>query len=241
MRVLLALLLIAWSLASPGWAQVSFPTRPPSGGVIISDEIGLIRVEHRQDIERIGAALFKDTGFPVCVVTIRALAAQRASGYTIEQYAAELPTAWKLEAVHRSHGMLLLVSEQDRRARIQLGPAWGRPHDGRALEVMDNLILPAFRRGDLSQGILDGVRGFDAMARGLALPSPPRPWWLIPAVAAGGLLLIGGIVSLGRSGRRGWAWAITGFVGALLLARAIAWARGGGDSTADESGATGKW
>lgn len=241
MRVLLALLLIAGPLVSSGWAQVSFPTRPPSGGIIVSDEIGLIRVEQRQEIERIGTALFKETGFPVAVVTIKALAAQRASGYTIERYASEMLVAWKLEPVHRSHGMLLLVSEEDRLARIQLGPAWGNAHDGRALEVMDSLILPAFRRGDLSQGILDGVRGFDAMARGLALPSPPRPWWLIPAAAAGGLLLVAGIVSLGRSGRKGWAWAITGLVGAIVLSRAIAYARGGGSSSTDETGVTGKW
>ena len=160
MRVLLALLLIAGPLASSGWAQASFPTRPPSGGIIVSDEIGLIRVEQRQEIERIGTALFKETGFPVAVVTIKALAAQRASGYPIERYATEMLASWKLEPVHRSHGMLLLVSEEDRLARIQLGPAWGNAHDGRAVEVMDSLILPAFRRGDLSQGILDGVRGF---------------------------------------------------------------------------------
>jgi uncharacterized protein len=94
----------------------------------------------------------------------------------------------------------------------------------------------------MSRGILDGVRGFDAMGRGLPIPMPPLPWWLIPAVAAGALVLVGGIVSLGRSGRRGWAWAIAGIVGGILLSRAIAWARGGdGDSSADESGVTGKW
>jgi len=136
--------------------------------------------------------------------------------------------------------MLLLVAEDDRQARIQLGSAWGHAHDGREREIMDTLILPAFRRGEFSQGILDGVRGFDALGRGLAVPTPPLPWWLIPAVAAAGLVLIGGVVSLSRSGRRGWAWAIAGFVGAILLSRAIAWARGG-DSSADESGVTGKW
>ena len=242
MRLLLALLLIAGPLASTGWAQASFPNRGPSGGVIISDEIGLINVEQRQEIERIGNALFKETGFPLAVVTIKSLAAQRAGGYTIERYAKELVDAWKPEPAHRSHGMLLLVSEEDRRARIQLGPAWGSTHDGRAQEVMDSLILPAFRKGDLSQGILDGVRGFDAMARGLAIPSPPRPWFLILVAAAGGVLLVVGIVSVAKSGRKSWAWAIAGLVGGIVLARAIAYARGGGsDSSSDESGVTGKW
>jgi len=65
---------------------------------------------------------------------------------------------------------------------------------------MDSLILPAFRRGDLSQGILDGVRGFEPGARvGAAVAA--APWWLIPAAAAGGLLLVAGS-SLGRSGRK---------------------------------------
>jgi uncharacterized protein len=242
MRMLLALLLIAGPLAGTSWAQATFPTRPPSGGVIVSDEIGLIKVEDRPEIERIGAALFKDRGYPVCVVTIRSLAAHKATGYTIERYAAELLKTWNLEADHRSHGMLLLVAEDDRQARIQLGAAWGAAHDGRAREIMDTLILPAFRRGQMSRGILDGVRGFDAMGRGLALPMPPLPWWLIPAVAAGALALVGGIISLGRSGRRGWAWAIAGIIGGILLSRAIAWARGGGDdSSVDESGVTGKW
>jgi uncharacterized protein len=242
MRMLLALLLIAGPLVGTGWAQATFPNRPPSGGVIISDEIGLIKVEDRPEIERIGAAIFKDKGYPVCVVTIKSLAVHKASGYTIERYAAEILKAWNLEANHRSHGMLLLVAEDDRLARIQLGAAWGAAHDGRAREIMDSLILPAFRRGEMSRGILDGVRGFDAMGRGLALPMPPLPWWLIPAVAAGALALVGGIVSLSRSGRRGWAWAIAGIVGGILLSRAIAWARGGdGDSSADESGVTGKW
>lgn len=244
MRMLLALLLIAGPLAGTGWAQATFPNRPPSGGVIVSDEIGLIKVEDRPEIERIGAALFKDRGYPVCVVTIRSLAAHKATGYPIERYAAEILKTWNLEADHRSHGMLLLVSEDDRQARIQLGTAWGAAHDGRAREIMDSLILPSFRRGEMSRGILDGVRGLDAMGRGLALPMPPFPWWLIPAVAAGALVLVGGIISLGRSGRQSWAWAIAGIVGGILLSRAIAWARGGGgggDSTADESGVTGKW
>lgn len=124
---------------------------------------------------------------------------------------------------------------------------------------MDRLILPAFRRGELSQGILAGVQGFDAMGRGLRLPgeSPlawlmpaglvpaAQPWWLIPAIVAGVALLIGALISLGRSGRKGLAWAAAGFVGAILLSRAIAWARGddsgdAGDST-ESTGATGKW
>jgi hypothetical protein len=111
-----------------------------------------------------------------------------------------------------------------------------------------------------------GVQGFDAMGRGLALPSDgvltaltsvaELPWWLIPAGAAAVLVLVGGVFSFRRSGRKGLAWAVAGFVGGILLSRALAWARGGGDDDsgdsgdsdsdsvtepAQETGVTGKW
>src|SRR2546422_11726293 len=79
-RMLLSMLLVAWPSASTGSAQVSFPSRPPSGGVI-SDEIGLITVEHRQEIDRLGAAPLKETGAPMTLATARWVAAQHASGY----------------------------------------------------------------------------------------------------------------------------------------------------------------
>ena len=124
---------------------------------------------------------------------------------------------------------------------------------------MDHLILPAFRRGELSQGILAAVKGFDAMGRGRRLPGESlfgwlipeflapadQPWWFMPAMVVGVVVLVGGAISLARSGRRGLAWAAAGFFGAILLSRVIALARG--DHSADSggstgsSGATGKW
>src|SRR4029077_8416217 len=76
-------------------------------------------------------------------------------------------------------------------------------------------ILPALRRGDLSKGILAGVRGLDAMGRGLRLPGEwfgwllpesiallAQPWWLIPAIVVGVPLLIGSVISFGRRRKR---------------------------------------
>jgi uncharacterized protein len=152
----------------------------------------------------------------------------------------------------RTHGMLLLVAAEDRVARIQLGPAWGSAHDDRARKVMNRLILPSFRKGDFSAGIIQGVRGLDAMGRQLALPVAGQPqwmpselvgeelggpWWTLPALVVGAVLLIVGLVSLIRRGRRGWAWAIAAFVFGLLLARFF----GSAEARGSEGGATGSW
>lgn len=251
--VQLAVLLMALlaPMASDAVSQPSFPAPPPAGHVI-SDAAGVIGKEDGAEIGRMAAALLAEKGYPISVVTIRSLAAQGAGGHTIERYAAELLQSWHQDERGRSHGMLLLVAAEDRVARIQLGSAWGSAHDDRARRVMDRLILPAFRKGELSTGILDGVRGFDAMGRQLALPAVgqpswmPRalvvegldqPWWMLPALVAGGLVLMVGVVSLARRGRQSWAWAAAAFIFALLLSRFF----GSAEASDSGGGATGGW
>lgn len=230
---------------------VTFP-HPPPAGHFVSDAADLIDDEDSSEIDRLAGALLAEKGYPISVVTIRSLSAEGAGGYTIERYAAELLQSWSRDGLRRSHGMLLLVAAENRAVRIQLGSAWGSAHDDRARRVMDRLILPPFRGGDLSAGILEGVRGLDAMGRQRALPAAGRPswvpsalvvegldqpWWTLPALVVGGLVLVVGLVSLARRGRRSWAWAAAAFVLALVLSRFF------GSAAASDSagGATGEW
>ncbi len=251
-------LLGAVPLPGAGPAQVAFPSAPAPGRFVV-DDAKLIAPLDQVDLEGLATELKREHGYPITVVTIRSLAAQGASGYTIERYASEMLKAWPPDADRQGYGLTLLVAAQDRLARIELGSAWRGAHDGRAREIMDHLILPAFRRGEMSQGILAAVKGFDAMGRGRRLPgesmfgrmSPAalaptdQPWWLMPAMAAGVVLFVLGVVSLARRGRKGLAWAAVGFVGAILLSRVIAMATGrdsgDSDSSAESTGATGKW
>jgi uncharacterized protein len=251
-------LLGAVPLPGTGPAQVAFPPAPEPGGFVV-DEARLLVPLHQFDLEGIAGELKRELGYPVTVVTIRSLATHGAAGYTIERYTAEMLKVWPPDAARQSYGLTLLVSADDRLARIELGSAWRGVHDGRAKEIMDHLILPAFRRGEMSQGILAAVKGFDAMGRGRRLPGESvfgwlvpeflapadEPWWFFPALAAGACALVAGIISLARSGRKGLAWAAAGFFGAILLSRLIAMAKGddssdSGSST-QSSGATGKW
>lgn len=256
--VLMVGLLGAVPLAGTGPVLVTFPTAPAPGRFVV-DEASLLVPLHQVDIEGLAGELKREHGYPVTVVTIRSLAAHGATGYTIERYASEMLKQWPPDADRQGYGLTLLVSADDRLARIELGSAWHGTHDGRAREIMDHLILPAFRRGELSAGILAAVKGFDAMGRGRRLPGESRfgwlipaavapadqPWWFMPAVAAVVIALVGAVISLARSGRKGLAWAAAGFLGAILLSRAIALARGddSGDrgGSTGSTGATGKW
>jgi uncharacterized protein len=223
---LAASLLVAFTLAGTGSAPVSFPAAPPSGGIVV-DEAGLLAPLDQVDLEGLAIALKQDRGYPITVVTIRSLSAHGATGYTIERYASEMLKAWPADTERQGYGLTLVVSADDRLARIELGSAWRGTHDGRVREITDRLVLPALRRGDLSKGILAGVRGLDAMGRGNRLPGEwfgwmlpeplaplAQPWWLIPAIVLGVPAFIALAISFNRR-RKKLARVAAGLIGEI--------------------------
>ncbi|BCX12931.1 MAG: hypothetical protein KatS3mg067_1869 [Thermosynechococcus sp.] len=58
----------------------------------------------------------------------------------------------------RNDGVMMLVAPGDRKVRIQLGSAYGSGWSPAMQAVIDNHMLPDFRRGQLGQGIINGIR-----------------------------------------------------------------------------------
>jgi uncharacterized protein len=241
------LMALALILLSPAPASaLTFPEKPPDTDWFV-DEAGLLEAAEKEGVNEIAATLFRDESVPIYVVTIPSLAEHDAAGYSIEGYAADLFDHWGIGSRDRNYGMLLLVSSGDRRARIELGDGWGREYDRQAKETMDTLIVPSFREARFSQGILEGVRGMNAMARGLALPKPKAPWWFFPAVIAAAVFLGVLIYNLFKTGRKGWAWALIIAVGVALFfilrtaGRASGSSSGFGGGFSGGGGASGSW
>jgi len=228
--------------------QLIFPDKPPSENWFV-DEANLIEEGEKSQINQLALALWQEEQIPLYVVTIRSIAGHNPTGsvVSIEEYAMELFNHWGIGSPERNYGILLLISRGDRKARIELGADWEVSYNVQSQRIMDSLIIPHFKRSDYSLGILDGVRGIDAMARGLGLPKPTQPWWVLPLILAGIALVIGVIVSLFRSGRRGWGWALIAALGVILLlllktASATGGSGGGfGGGFSGGGGATGSW
>src|SRR3972149_6669303 len=224
----------------------TFPDRPPTTDFFV-DQAQLISEKDRKAVNDIAGKLLQEQRIPLFVVTVSSLAAQEAANNSIENYAQALFNEWGIGTPDRNYGMLLLVSRGDRKARIELGAGWAGQHDAEAISVMSDLIVPAFKPGDYSRGVLDAGRGMDSMARGLALPQPTPPWWFLPALIGGAVLLGAAIVNLFRTGHKGWAWALIAVVAFLLFffLRAASESRGSGGGFGGGSsgggGATGSW
>ncbi len=180
---LIALVAICLNGTQGALGQVRFPQRPAEGAFIL-DEAGLLEAQDGEAVRERCTALLAEKRVPLIVVTIDSMDAYGAGGLTIEDYARRLFDRWGVGRPELNFGVLLLVSRADRRARIELGAAWTRAYDGVCQEVMDGLIIPHFKAGQFSEGILAGTEGLVKMARGETLPSQPvarrataRGWW----------------------------------------------------------------
>ncbi len=224
-----------------------FPEKPTDEHFWV-DNAGIVTPEAGAEIDKLAFALWQEETLPVYVVTIPSLSDYEASGYSIEGYAADLFDNWGIGSESRNYGMLLLVSVGDRKARIEFGAGFGRDHDRKANEVMQTLIVPQFKKGDYAAGIVAGVQGMDAIARGLALPKPKAPWWFWPAVIA---FFVGFgflIYNLFKTGKSGWAWALLAALAVALffILRNAGSGSGGssggfGGGFSGGGGATGSW
>jgi uncharacterized protein len=244
--ILTNLWLLFLLLLSNNSFAITFPEKPPESDYFV-DNANIIQPNERTEINKIASAILSEEKIPIYVVTISSLSHHEASSHTIESYATALFDEWGIGFPERNYGILLLVSKGDRKARIELGADWGREYDRAARDIMYTLIIKQFKRGDFSLGILDGVRGLDAMARGLDLPKATAPWWYLPVFIIVVISLVMLVINLFKTGRNGWAWAVIIGVGMLLFfilrASASSGGSGGGfgGGFSGGGGASGSW
>lgn len=138
-----------------------------SGRVV--DEAGMIPADVRQRIEQKLAAFEQRTGIQVAVLTVDSL-----DGAPIEDYSMRVVETWKLGKKGKDNGVLLLVSKQDRKLRIEVGYGLeGQLTDLKSGRITDNVIRPDFQKGDFGAGIEHGVDAILAALGGGEVPAGP--------------------------------------------------------------------
>lgn len=201
----LAIILLTPSMSAA--KEMRFPDKPARSTFVVDDGELLSSAEERQ-ISDIARALLKDERITLYVVTSEPLSKRTTGFVSIETYAKGLFNEWGIGYKGRNRGMLLLVSKTDRRARIELGADWGIGDNRDAQRIMDAVIIPHFKAGDFSGGIVKGAENLDLVARGLMLESAYYAPWVVPTLAFFAFLSLFAGISLVRSGRKGVGWLL---------------------------------
>jgi len=202
--------LIAWFcwLLPAGLPAAQIPPRPETdaGPAMLHDTARLLfRQTDREQVRFIQQSAWEQSKLPIVVVTIHSMSDCGHSG-SIESLARDWFNAWRIGAPRKpsassaaapvaankeSRGVLLLVSLRDRRARIELGTAWGRSRDAFCQQVLDQDLIPAFKRKDYSSGIVAGVTALSALPESQPTTSENG---VTDLLASCGVLLMMGVI-----------------------------------------------
>lgn len=216
--VLAALLFCAAgaSAQQPG-GELALPTL--TGRVV--DQADLLSASVEAQLTQMLAGHEQATTEQVVVVTVPDL-----QGRSIEEFGVQLGREWGIGQQGEDNGALLIVSRDDRRMRIEVGYGLeGRLTDAQSSIIINQILAPAFRRGDFEGGIVAGTEAMIQVLGGDPLRSstdaaaerPPPPliggltffFMIILFLISGG----GGRGGRGRLGRAVLAGALLGGMG----------------------------
>ena len=144
-------LVVAFLLAA-GVAISAEPEFPTLTGRVV-DTADTLSPSVREALTQMLARQQAMTGQQIVVVTLKSL-----QGYTIEEYGYQLGRHWGIGQEGQNNGALLIVAPNERKVRIEVGYGLeDRLTDATSRIIIDQQMLPHFRQGDYSTGVLEGT------------------------------------------------------------------------------------
>jgi len=121
----------------------------PSPAKLVNDLGNLLTPEQELALERKLVAYDDSTSSQLAIVTIESL-----QGYDIAEFGLALGRKWGVGGKEFNNGIIVLVSKEDRKARIEVGPGLeGAIPDITAKSIIDNAIVPNFRNENYYRGL----------------------------------------------------------------------------------------
>lgn len=222
MRLFLAALicLVSWNSGGFGGANAESLAPIPALHARVTDAAGALSPADESRLESRLAAIERAKGAQIAVLIVDTTAPE-----AVEQYAFRAAEQWKLGRKAVDDGVLILLAMKDRAYRMEVGYGLeGAIPDVTAKRILDDVMRPYLRSGDVAGGLIAAVDAVEKILAGEALPEPvsrnrPGPDAVIP-VLAGGLILTAILTGTGIMARTpaAAASAFLAFLFGILLA-----------------------
>ncbi|HZX20941.1 MAG TPA: TPM domain-containing protein [Clostridia bacterium] len=143
--MLIIILLIG--LFSPSAYGLEIP-KAPTEDIYVQDYASILSKEVKDDMLKMSSVLKETTTAELVVVTVPSM-----DGRPVEEYALNLFRQWGIGSKDQRNGVLLLVADEDREARIEVGYGLeGAINDAKAGAILDEMIA-YFQIDDYDKGI----------------------------------------------------------------------------------------
>lgn len=127
--------------------------QPPRLTGPVVDDGGMLSASAAQKLSSFLRRLRDSGGAQIQVATVENL-----GGISIEEASIKMTDAWKLGGAKTDNGVLLLLSRDERKVRIEVGQGLeGVIPDIVASRIVREVIIPRFKEGSIDRGVIDGV------------------------------------------------------------------------------------
>lgn len=126
----------------------------PTDRFFVNDFANVIDQDAEDEIFAIGRTLQEKTQAQVVVVTVQSI-----GDMALEEYTYQLAKSWGIGDEEKDNGVLLFLTIDERQSRIEVGYGLeGALTDGMTGRIQDEYMLPYYREGDYSNGLLNGYK-----------------------------------------------------------------------------------
>lgn len=134
---------------------------PPLRGHV-NDYASILSPTTVQELEQRLSAFEQSDSTQIVVLTIPTLA-----GENLEEFSIKVAETWKIGQKGVDNGVVLLVSRQEQKLRIEVGRGLeGKLTDLVSGRIIRGEIVPRFKQGDFDGGVVAGVTAIMAVAKG---------------------------------------------------------------------------
>jgi uncharacterized protein len=129
----------------------------PENEKLVVDDAGFLDAASITTLEQKLENFNKETSTQIAIVTVKTL-----NGYDIDDYAVRLLTSWGLGQKGKDNGIVLLVKPKgaDEKGEVAISVGYGLEGavpDAVAKRIVENEIIPLFKKGHFAQGIEKAV------------------------------------------------------------------------------------
>ncbi|HET7143369.1 MAG TPA: TPM domain-containing protein [Anaerolineales bacterium] len=146
---------------------------PPINDPYLNDYAGIINKHDEYILKQVLTDIHENDGLHIAIATIVSIQNYTFSDKSIESFSFNVYHDWKNIGISRDLDVLILMSIENRKIRIEFGGNYGGKYNSQINQIIQSDILPFFRKHEYSVGVLNGVQAISTLLTGRIADDKP--------------------------------------------------------------------